>query len=62
MYDMYGKACFSHKMYRNCRKLFKEVGHNIRDENWPGRPTMASSSEIVDWVNAFILDDRWIRL
>ena len=53
--DVYGEAYFSRKNVYKWDKLFKEGQNSIQDE---GMPTIASTSEMVDSVNALILVDR----
>ena len=62
MRDVYGEACFSKKNVYKWAKLFKDGRLSIEDEDKPGRPTMASTPEMVDSVNALILADSNVTI
>ena len=60
MCDVYGEACFTQKNAYKWAKLYKKGWNSIQDET--GRPTIVTSPEMVDSVNAFILADRRVTI
>ena len=54
---MYGEACLNEKNVSYWADLFKESQSSIPSED---HPTIESTPEMVDSVNAFILDDRGV--
>ena len=55
MCDAYRGAYFSSKNVFKQAKLFKEGQKSIQCEDWPGRPTISSTPEMVDLVYVLIL-------
>ena len=59
IHNTYGKVCFNQKHVYKWDKLFKEGWNSIQDE---GRPTIASTFEMVNSVNALIFADKRVTI